>query len=468
MCCCDEPRQGTIESDMARCPPALPCADAVDQLVDVRARLLSGPMSPAQWLAVAVCVALNMVDGFDILAAAFTAPQISREWGLLPAQTGLYLSSGLAGMTLGALFLAPLADRFGRRSTVLFALALMAAGLFGSASAPTLPLLLLSRLFTGLGVGAVLPTINTVAAEVSDARHRDLAVCLQGAGFPIGGVLGGLAAYSILSLGWRFLFLGAAVATLLFMPVILAWLPESIEFLVERRPRKMVGTLNHVLQRYRLPPVDRVAQATPGPGARPWLWDKESFSINSLLMCGSFFLLMFSFYFLTSWTPALLTSYGLSTKAGISGGILINAGGVAGDLAFAFFARKWPAHKVGPLFMLACFVVTLLMAIVPLSLSVLVPLAFALGFLLFGSILSLYATAARLYPVASRTTGTGLALGLGRIGATLGPWVGGLIIALRWGRLSYLSLMASPIILCGAVLFVLRRRLLRTSDLLAR
>lgn len=434
-----------------------------EQLDAVRARLLNEPMSRAQWLAVAACVILNMIDGFDILAAAFTAPPISREWHLLLAQTGLFLSSGLAGMTLGALFLAPLADRLGRRSTILVALGLMSSGLFGSSLAPNFSLLLGSRLLTGLGVGAMLPTINTVAAEVANARHKDLAVCLQGAGFPIGGTLGGLAAYGILSFGWRYLFFVAALATIFFIPAILAWVPESIEFLVERQPRNMTASLNQVLERYRLPPVDPVAAPVQRPRNQALLWDRSSFSIGSLLICASFFLLMFSFYFLTSWTPELLTSYGLSAKAGISGGILVNAGGVMGDLVFALLTLKWRAQRVGPLFMLACFIAALLMGIVPLKLPFLAPLAFLVGFLLFGSILSLYATAAKLYPVASRTTGTGLALGLGRIGATLGPWVGGMIIALQWPRLSYLSLMALPILLCAALLLMLRHRLSGTN-----
>jgi MFS family permease len=446
---------------------AQPPVDPVE-IEHVRSMLLNNPMSAAQWLAVAACVLLNMLDGFDILAAAFAAPLVSREWHLAAGQIGLFLSAGLAGMTLGALVLAPMADRLGRRRTVLVALTLMTGGLVGSGTAQGLPFLLVSRLCTGLGVGTMLPTINTIAAEVSNARHKDLAVCLQGAGFPAGGTLGGFAGYWILGLGWRLLFLGAAGATLLLLPAILLCLPESIEFLAERRPRNVVTRLNKVLRRYRLPSVRRLGDPAAAAPTGRLPWDRSSFEARSLMMCASFFLMMFSFYFLTSWTPELLTSYGLSARVGISGGILVNAGGVVGDLVFAALSLRWPAERLGPPFMALCFVATILIATVPLRLPLLVPLAIGLGFLLFGSILSLYATAAKLYPVAGRTTGTGLALGLGRIGATLGPWAGGLVIAMQWDRLSYLLLMASPLLFCAALLVVLARVLGSASPARAR
>src|ERR1700704_4322669 len=105
---------------------------------DPRVQLRHGPMSLAQSLAAGLCVVINMMDGFDILAAGLTGPAVARDWSLRPTELGLLFSSGLAGMVIGALVLAPLADRLGRRRTVLLCLSLVTVGMAASAASPGL------------------------------------------------------------------------------------------------------------------------------------------------------------------------------------------------------------------------------------------------------------------------------------------------------------------------------------------
>ena len=93
------------------------------------------PMTPLQVGAVLICILINFIDGFDVLAIAFAAPEISKEWQLQPSTLGVVFSSGLAGMVLGALFLSPVADRFGRRKLILLCLAVISTGMFTSALA---------------------------------------------------------------------------------------------------------------------------------------------------------------------------------------------------------------------------------------------------------------------------------------------------------------------------------------------
>src|SRR5882762_6356570 len=72
---------------------------------DPRLILRDGGMTVFQMIVTFICVLLNMLDGFDVLAISFTAPLIAREWGVDPATLGILLSAGLAGMALGSLFL---------------------------------------------------------------------------------------------------------------------------------------------------------------------------------------------------------------------------------------------------------------------------------------------------------------------------------------------------------------------------
>jgi MFS family permease len=436
---------------MARIATFAPAGPATEISEPIQGRA----MSRAQIVAVVLCAVINMIDGFDILASAFTAPDIARTWSVKAAALGLLFSSSLAGMTVGALVLSPIADHWGRRRVVLAALGVITIGMLLSAVAPSLDLLMASRALTGAGVGAMMPTINTVVAEVANRRRRDFCVTLQSAGFPLGGAVGSLGIYLLPDAGWRSVFAAGGAFSLVLAPAALMWMPESLEFLVGRR-RGDLPRLNLWLTRFRLPPVHELPPPAASRVTRSQAW--RALGWDPALMCASFFLLMFTFYFLTSWTPKLLTDYGLSRQVGVSGAALMNGGGVIGDLMFAGLVLRWPAFRVGPVFMGLTFLSACGFALVPLRLEVLLPLALVMGLLLFGSMASLYALAPSVYPAAARTTGTGAALGLGRIGATVGPYAGGLLIAQGWDRLSYLTAMAAPVALCMFLVMALGRR----------
>ena len=115
-----------------------------------------GRMTAMQIGVIAVCWFINMLDGFDVLAIAYTAPTISEELQLAPEKLGVVLSAGLVGMALGAMFIAPLADRFGRRRMILWGLAIIGFAMMGTAMAESIGPLILARIITGLGVGGLL------------------------------------------------------------------------------------------------------------------------------------------------------------------------------------------------------------------------------------------------------------------------------------------------------------------------
>ena len=151
-------------------------------------------MTSFQVSAILICLSINMLDGFDVLAIAFTAPAISSDWSLSAGDLGIALSAGLVGMTLGSLFLAPLGDRWGRRPIILGCLIIMSLGMIATGFSRGVPDLSLYRVITGLGIGGMLASLNTIVAEYSSSHRRDLAVSLLQAGYPIGATIGGIAA----------------------------------------------------------------------------------------------------------------------------------------------------------------------------------------------------------------------------------------------------------------------------------
>ena len=112
-----------------------------------------GAMSMGQWLAVLVTVGLNAMDGFDVLSISFASPGIAKDWGVDKATLGWVLSMELVGMALGSVLLGGVADKIGRRPTILGCLCAMTVGMFGASLADGVTTLLGWRLLTGLGIG---------------------------------------------------------------------------------------------------------------------------------------------------------------------------------------------------------------------------------------------------------------------------------------------------------------------------
>ena len=143
---------------------------------DVRGAINDRPMSPFQIAVVALCVIINMLDGFDVLVMSFAASSVSEEWQLSPGDLGLLLSSGLVGMAIGSVWMAPYGDRVGRRLLVLGCLAIVTVGMLCSSQAADKHQLAAFRFITGLGIGGMLATLNTMVSEFSSGARRGLCI----------------------------------------------------------------------------------------------------------------------------------------------------------------------------------------------------------------------------------------------------------------------------------------------------
>ncbi|MFI6515744.1 MFS transporter [Spirillospora sp. NPDC050679] len=417
----------------------------------LRARLDDAPMTAVQWTAVAVCVLLNVLDGFDVLAMAFTADSVSKEWNLSGSRLGLLLSAGLVGMALGSLFLAPLADRVGRRTVILAGLVLAACGMGLSAASQSALQLGLLRVLTGVGIGGILAASNIVAAEYANRRWRGLAVSLNSTGYAVGATLGGVIAASLQSSGgWRPVFVFGAVATALLIPVVLWRLPESLDFLLTQRSPRALERLNALLARMRQDPVTELPPVGSAPErARLAQILSPELRRNTLLTWTGFFLVMFAFYFVTSWTPKLLVEAGMSASQGITGGVLLNLGGIFGTALLGFLAARFALKNV----LAGYAVVTAALLALFVSATSVYGLVLALGALIGvfvnGCVAGLYALTPLVYTPAVRATGVGWGIGVGRIGAILSPVVAGRLLDAHWTPGQLFLLVAAVLVLGG-------------------
>lgn len=430
--------------------------------IDLRQRIDASPMTRYQWFAIAICVALNVLDGFDVLVMAFTGQSVSKEWELSGSALGLLLSAGLFGMAAGSLLLAPWADTIGRRRMILLCLSISSVGMFASAFSQNAVQLGLLRALTGVGIGGILASSNVIASEYANARWRGLAVSLNSTGYAIGATLGGLVAVVLLSeAGWRSVFLFGALCTAVLIPLVYLRLPESLDFLLARRPANALNRINAFAVRAgqpaltELPSMSTAHEAQTGNKVGALLARPQR--RTTILVWVAFFLTMFGFYFVTSWTPKLLVEAGLSANQGITGGMLLNLGGIFGATVLGALSARFALTKVLAAYMVIAGV--LLVLFVPATTAIVV--AFGIGALIGvfinGCIAGLYALTPSVYPSAIRATGVGWAIGIGRIGAITSPIAAGALLDRGWSPGQLYIAVAVALVLAAVAVTAMRR-----------
>ncbi|MHB1207090.1 MAG: MFS transporter, partial [Rhodospirillaceae bacterium] len=306
---------------------------------DPRTLMAQAPMRPMQVAAVAICIFLNAIDGFDVLAISFASPGIAKEWGIDRAALGLVLSMELIGMAVGSVVLGTLADRRGRRPVLLGCLFVVASGMWLATIAPDVAALSACRLFTGFGIGGILASINAMAAEFSNARSKSLAVCLMGAGYPAGAVVGGTIASILLKSGeWRDGFVFGSIVTATLIPLVWLLLPESIEHLMQRKTPDALARTNAALARL----GHQSVAALPPPTRKASLATLFSPDLahTTILLTAGYFMHVMTFYSLIKWIPKIIADMGF--PASVAGGVLVwaNVGGLSGSLLFSLLSYR--------------------------------------------------------------------------------------------------------------------------------
>ena len=427
---------------------------------DLQRKLAQGPITAFQLTVIALCVGLNMLDGFDVLAMSFAASGVKADWHLPDSQLGALLSAGLVGMGLGSLTLGPCADRWGRRIIVLLSVALAGLGMLASAFARDYAELLCLRVLTGIGIGGTIGSVAVIVSEYAPDKLRGTALAIYATGYSIGATIGGaLAAYAIPRYGWRAAFVIGGTLSLLMLPIAIAKLPESLDFLLTRRPPSGLRRVNAVLKGMGQPSVTVLAEplavsnqsGQASLGAQLRLLMKPS----TLLVWILFFCTMAGFYFILSWTPRLLNAAGLSAGQGMTGGVLLNLGGIAGCGLFALAAARADTHRLllGALIGSALLIVVFGLAISRLNIALWT--ALLLGVIANAAMAGLYAVGPPLYPTAVRTTGMGWAIGIGRFGAILAPLASGALLDHGWLPAQLYFFFSAPFIVAALAIFLI-------------
>lgn len=425
---------------------------------DIRSIIDHGKITGLQISVFTICVLMNMLDGMDVMVIAYAAPALASVWSIAPGTLGTVFSAGLLGMTLGAMFLAPFADRIGRRRMIITCILVMGFGTLLTAYTQSVGQLIFLRLISGLGIGAMLATSATMTAEYMPERYRNFAVSSVFAGYPLGAVLSGVVAAGIIPVyGWPSIFLVAGTGTLLTIFLVWFLLPESLDFLLKTQPAGALKKVNRVLSRMHhgeldvlpLPTGERIKRASVSAlfaGNRKvptvWLWI-------------AFFTSFATLYFLTSWIPKLASNTGLSMELAIYAGTVFNLGAFFGIVSQGYVSHRFGLRRVICSFLLGTAI--LMGGFGFWSHPWIILLMFGLiGFGMQGGFVGLYAVAARLYPTEIRNTGIGWGIGAGRTGAIFGPKIGGTLVGMGLSMTASFIFFALPLLVAAIATLLIK------------
>ncbi len=397
---------------------------------DPRETLNVSDMKRLQYVVVALTVALNALDGFDVMAISFASPGIAEEWNTSLAGLGFILSMELWGMAAGSLMLGGVADHLGRRPTIIGCLLLMTVGMFMCTTTTSLWVLSFWRIVTGLGIGGMLASINAMAAEFSNVRNRPVAIAIMAAGYPIGGVLGGLVVTQMLKVfDWRSVFYFGTAMSAIMIPLIWFMMPESVHWLMRKRPGDALDRINSTMAKLGHATLKVLPDITLEPKHRAFfdIFSKTMLA-TTLLVTAAYFLHIVTFYFILKWVPKLVVDMGFSASS--AGGVLTwaSVGGATGALTFGWLSRRFPLKGL-TLFMFICsWLTTSLFGQTTANLAVLSALVALAGYCINAGIVGMYAIVAEVFPTHVRASGTGFTVGVGRGGSVSSPIIAGFLL----------------------------------------
>jgi MFS transporter, AAHS family, 4-hydroxybenzoate transporter len=430
----------------------------LNDLIDI------SPMSAYQIIVVALCFILNMNDGIDVLVVSFTGSEIMKEFALSNTQLGAIFSAGLAGMTAGCLLLAPFGDKIGRRKVFLISIALITTGMLGIYAAQTYWQILICRVITGLGIGGILPTMASTTSEFSNNKTRDFNVGLIQGGWPLGAILTGFFINAMMpEHGWRYIFLIAGLVSLTMLIAVYIFMPDSLAFLGKKQTKEAHGEINNLLSKlghssisdmgYGISETSDLEVESRNPPLKD-LFLPEYKTSTIRLWLGIFFGFL-TLYTLMSWVPNIAKEAGMPSEQATYVGMALNLGAFTGVIAMGLFISRFGVKRVILSFMLIAFAIMITYANLKLTFGIMFALIFFIGFFMQGGFNAFFPTATRIYPSVMRSTGVGLAFGIGRFGAILGPQLFGILRDSGMGVASLFTLFSLPLLVAAYMAYTI-------------
>ena len=384
-------------------------------------------LSALQWRVTFLCMLAQIFDGFDISSISMAAPALIKAWGVPPPSMAPTFVMSSVGIMIGALASGPVGDRIGRKPVLIASLVVLALSSLGCTRASAVADLVWLRLATGVGIGMLLPSTVALSSDHLPERIRAAIVMVVFTGAPLGGFAGKMLVSQLLPVfGWTSIFWIGGLLPLALIPVLLIWQPESPQYLMAH------GRLNQDEQaRLSQMGIDlhpRQVAAVAAKGNPVTALFRDGLATTTILLWIMFFSNLLSMYLIGYWMPTVLSLSGLTPSNAVFASSLGEAGPLVSIFLVAPLSVRFGATHVIQVFLFLGIIFIGLVGLVHLPYPALLAVIFLIGWCTVGSQTGLNGMTGALYPAHIRNTGMAWALGIGRTGAIVGPYLGGLLL----------------------------------------
>jgi len=435
---------------------------------DVGHEIDSRRIGAKQWMLFVLCALVILFDGFDIQTVSYTAPFLSKHLGVALSSFGFIFASGLAGLTVGSIAIGPIADRLGRRKLLILFTLIFGVFTLLTLTADSETALVIFRFMAGVGLGGGIPNALALCAEYTPTRARATAIAIIVSATPLGAVVGGLVAGSLIeAFGWQIVFWIGGVAPIIVAVMLVKWLPESIRFMVVsgRDNGEIADVMTHMLPDFKYQAGGKFVlgqQQNQKAGSVSLLFMNKMGNRTLSLWVTNFSMFLLTFL-ISSWLPSILKLAGFPLQQSVFALVGYQLTGVVGSAVLGRLGDKLGTPRVlSVVFIICVFAVAYLGHPGNGYFTILSLMAIA-GFCIQGGISTLYGFAASIYPTAVRVTGIGWASATGRFGAIFGPLVGGAMLSHGWSMQQMFIAAAIPAIVCVLGLMNLARLVRRDA-----
>ncbi|WP_428908172.1 MFS transporter [Niallia sp. Krafla_26] len=372
-----------------------------------------------------------LFDGYDLSVYGTALPLIMEEWGLDSVVAGTMGSYGLFGMMFGAIIFGILADRIGRKKVILINVLLFSLFTLLCGFAESATVFSIYRFIAGLGLGGIMPNIAALVMDYAPNSMKIRLVSLTLVSFAVGGALAPTVGVLLIeSFGWSSVFIIAGLP-LLALPLMMKQLPESTSYLIRTgKKEQLFKTLAKVNPGFTFNMNDEIEEVKVAQTKAPVVGlFKENRALSTVMFWVAFFCALLMVYGLNTWLPKLMIQAGYGLNSSLTFLIALQGGAVIGILLLSNLCEKYGSKKVlVPTYIAGTIALTLLgFGGNEIVIFLLVAVA---GAATTGSQVLIQAYVTGYYPAEMRSTGIGVASGVGRLGGMLGPILGGFLLTM--------------------------------------
>ena len=393
--------------------------DSAQKIFDVNRFLDGRRVGRAHVVTVVLLILTMIVDGYDIFLVGIVLPFLAKDLGIAPAALTSVAVVQQFGLLLGNFVVGPVADRYGRRVTLLACLTVFGALTLLTPFASTVPEFVVLRFVTGIFLSGVIPNAIALVSEIMPARVRATFVSITFAGYTMGTtVIGAPVVKWLVPHGWEYAFVVGGVLPLTLVLVLYFGLPESLRFLAGRSPRdpRIPRQLRRIDPTLVLDGSETFeAHGAGGGGKAPILTlFRDGRMATTLLLWVGFHMAFVVSNLMGTWRNQVLSAGGLSLDQIASIMFFPGIAGVLGTLTSGYVMDRLGPTRVLPVYLAGAAVAMAAIAFLDLP-SVWTMLAFVIsGYFSNGGLSGLNALASLTYPPQVRATGVSWAHAAGR------------------------------------------------------